>query len=137
MSISMQFYQLAKKEIAALIVADEHPNIVRCFAMEECSEFVYLALERCKQSLNDMLGDLTAEKSLQFCGSDGEPTDLCLKVRPYIVFMCIGKNFMPCSWYINDNKINSTGHFMSIAQLRRTLFSSIFVAAHRGKRERF
>lgn len=38
-----------------LIVSDEHPNVVRCFAMEEDREFVYLALERCKASLADVL----------------------------------------------------------------------------------
>ena len=79
-AVPLQFYQLARKEIAALIVADEHPNVVRCFAMEECSEFVYLALERCKQSLNDMLGDVTPERAREFQGPDGRPSDMCLKV---------------------------------------------------------
>lgn len=50
-----QFYDLAKKEIDVLIVSDEHPNVVRCFAMEEDREFVYVALERCKMSLCDLL----------------------------------------------------------------------------------
>lgn len=27
-----QFYEMARKEIDALILADEHPNIVRCVA---------------------------------------------------------------------------------------------------------
>ena len=31
-----------------LILSDEHPNVVRCFALEEDREFVYLALERCR-----------------------------------------------------------------------------------------
>ena len=38
-----------------MILSDEHPNIVRCFAMEEDAEFVYLALERCRHSLGDLL----------------------------------------------------------------------------------
>jgi hypothetical protein len=38
-----------------LIVSDEHPNVVRCFAMEEDREFVYLALERCRSTLADAL----------------------------------------------------------------------------------
>jgi serine/threonine-protein kinase/endoribonuclease IRE1 len=36
-----------------LIVSDEHPNVVRCFAMEEDREFVYLALEKCRCTLSD------------------------------------------------------------------------------------
>ena len=52
-----QFFDLAKKEIDVLIVSDEHPNVVRCFAMEEDREFVYLALERCRSTLADLLND--------------------------------------------------------------------------------
>ena len=53
--ILRQFYELAQKEINALIASDEHPNVVRCFAMEEDGEFLYLALERCDSSLADYL----------------------------------------------------------------------------------
>ena len=78
-----QFYELARKEIGALIVADEHPNIVRCFAMEEDTEFVYLALERCKQSLNDVLGSGTPQEGWSFVGPDGMPTALCMRVSNF------------------------------------------------------
>ncbi len=44
-------YHLAHKELNTLILSDEHPNIVRCFAAEEDHEFLYLALERCCGSL--------------------------------------------------------------------------------------
>lgn len=75
-----QFYEKAEKEIANLIASDEHPNVVRCHAMEVDANFVYVALERCSFSLHDLvraqslklLG--TAEKkSLPAC------TDLELK----------------------------------------------------------
>ena len=46
-----QFHELARKELAALIASDEHPNILRCFAMEEDKDFVYVALERCETTL--------------------------------------------------------------------------------------
>jgi serine/threonine-protein kinase/endoribonuclease IRE1 len=50
-----QFANLARKEIDVLIVSDEHPNVVRCFAMEEDREFVYVALERCKMTLSELI----------------------------------------------------------------------------------
>ena len=50
-----QLVELAKQEIEALIDSDEHPNVVRCFALEEDNEFIYLALERCDMSLADAL----------------------------------------------------------------------------------
>jgi hypothetical protein len=52
-----QFYTLARKEIDVLVVSDEHPNVVRCFAMEEDRAFVYLALERCRTSLAEAMRD--------------------------------------------------------------------------------
>ena len=45
----------AAKECDVLIAADEHPNVVRYFAREECGDFVYLALERCDGNLADYI----------------------------------------------------------------------------------
>ena len=73
-----QFYELARKEIGALILSDEHPNVVRCFAMEEDSEFVYLALERCKQTLADLV---TGEGGSVFLVDEAKhPTPFCIQV---------------------------------------------------------
>lgn len=55
-----QFYDKARQEIAALIASDEHPNVVRCFAMEEDSAFVYVALERCDFSFADLVQGYSA-----------------------------------------------------------------------------
>lgn len=60
-----QFYTLARKEIQVLVVSDEHPNVVRCFAMEEDREFVYLALERCRHSLSDTLASREGQQQMQ------------------------------------------------------------------------
>ena len=46
-----QFHELARAELATLISSDEHPNVLRCFAMEEDADFVYVALERCSSAL--------------------------------------------------------------------------------------
>jgi len=74
-----QFYELAHKEIGALILSDEHPNIVRCFAMEEDAEFVYLALERCRQSLHDLMAAPDAGR--QFVDEQRRPTPFCMQAR--------------------------------------------------------
>ena len=76
-TVSLQFYELARKEIGALILSDEHPNIVRCFAMEEDTEFVYLALERCRQSLADLV---TGEGGSVFLVDEAKhPTPFCMQ----------------------------------------------------------
>ena len=73
-----QFVDLAKKEIGALIVSDEHPNVVRCFAMEEDAEFVYLALERCAGTLADAMAGPAGKE--RFLSSQGMPTEFALRV---------------------------------------------------------
>lgn len=53
--ILKQFYDMAANEKDLLIISDEHPNLVKIYAMEEDEEFVYLALERCEQSLAEFI----------------------------------------------------------------------------------
>lgn len=48
-------HNVAYKEIQNLIVSDQHPNIVRWYGYEWDSDFVYLSLERCICSLNDLV----------------------------------------------------------------------------------
>ena len=67
--ILKQFVDLAKQEIEALIDSDEHPNVVRCFAMEEDGEFVYLALERCDMTLADAM-ESSSSNAVQFTTLD-------------------------------------------------------------------
>ena len=48
-------HDVALKEIQNLIVSDHHLNIVRWYGVEYDPDFVYLALERCACSLNDLI----------------------------------------------------------------------------------
>lgn len=48
-------HDVAYKEIQNLIVSDRHPNIVRWHGVEYDQDFVYLALERCTCSLDDLI----------------------------------------------------------------------------------
>ncbi len=57
----------------------QHACVVRCFAMEEDAEFVYLALERCKQSLADMIA-MTPSQQHMFTDGEGYPTPWCMQV---------------------------------------------------------
>jgi len=49
------FHELALVELKTLIESDEHQNILRCFAMEEDDDFVYVALERCVCTLASLV----------------------------------------------------------------------------------
>ncbi|GAB2254228.1 hypothetical protein Droror1_Dr00022037 [Drosera rotundifolia] len=48
-------HNLALKEIQNLIASDQHPNIVRLYGVEYDKDFVYLSLERCTCSLNELI----------------------------------------------------------------------------------
>lgn len=49
------YNDIAVKEIQNLIVSDRHLNIVRWYGVEQDQDFVYIALERCSCSLNDLI----------------------------------------------------------------------------------
>ncbi|PON50038.1 Serine/threonine protein kinase [Parasponia andersonii] len=48
-------HDVAFKEIQILIASDRHPNIVRWYGVERDQDFVYLSLERCSCSLDDLI----------------------------------------------------------------------------------
>ncbi|KAF4377676.1 hypothetical protein G4B88_006956 [Cannabis sativa] len=48
-------HDAAVKEIQNLIASDRHPNIVRWYGVECDQDFVYLSLERCTCSLDDLV----------------------------------------------------------------------------------
>ena len=45
----------AAQEIALLIQSDQHPNVLRYYAKEEDTSFVYLALEQCVGTIQDLV----------------------------------------------------------------------------------
>ncbi len=75
-----QFHELARKELAALIASDEHPNILRCFAMEEDKDFVYVALERCETTLQARATEAKTSESAPFLDTSGFPTSDCVRI---------------------------------------------------------
>ncbi|CAH9089985.1 unnamed protein product [Cuscuta europaea] len=48
-------HDIAFKEMQNLIASDQHPNIVRWYGVEQDQDFVYMALERCICSLDDLI----------------------------------------------------------------------------------
>ncbi|KAF7129075.1 hypothetical protein RHSIM_Rhsim10G0193700 [Rhododendron simsii] len=71
------YHDVADKEYQNLCLSDRHSNIVRLYGVEEDKDFVYLALERCTGSLNDLIqiqfldapttnGDQATEVNIQY-----------------------------------------------------------------------
>lgn len=52
------YHASADREISLLIESDGHPNVVRYFLKETRGEFVYLALELCDMSLDELIASL-------------------------------------------------------------------------------
>ena len=67
-------HDVAFKEIQNLIASDRHPNIVRWYGVEYDHDFVYLSLEHCSCSLNDLIEAYTnsCRKSLISLGATAE-----------------------------------------------------------------
>ncbi|KAL7548283.1 hypothetical protein ACHAWF_011572, partial [Thalassiosira exigua] len=71
------YHASADREISLLIESDGHPNVVRYFLKEARGEFVYLALELCDLSLNDLivsLGNLRGARKENFQLSPSDET---------------------------------------------------------------
>lgn len=56
--ILIEFYEAAQKEIELLIESDEHPSVLRYYAKEQDTQFVYLALALCPMSLADLVAGI-------------------------------------------------------------------------------
>lgn len=48
-------HDVAQKEILNLMASDKHPNIVRWYGVDQDEHFIYISLERCACSLNDLI----------------------------------------------------------------------------------
>ncbi|KAF9580796.1 bifunctional endoribonuclease/protein kinase ire1, partial [Lunasporangiospora selenospora] len=51
----LDFYDVAFHEVRLLQESDDHPNVVRYFRSEQCDRFLYIALELCSASLDDVI----------------------------------------------------------------------------------
>lgn len=50
----LEFYEIASHEVCLLQESDDHPNVIRYFDKESAGEFLYIALELCPASLQDV-----------------------------------------------------------------------------------
>ena len=111
--LCVQFYEVARKEIAALILSDDHMNVLRCFALEEDSTFVYLGLERCSQSL----ADLMLAKPTMF--NTGTQTDFAVQACPFECRAAGGtrpRSFLWLTWVPHAVQLRCTASQLSTSQ---------------------
>ncbi|KAI9796306.1 MAG: bifunctional endoribonuclease/protein kinase ire1 [Piccolia ochrophora] len=51
----LEFYDVASHEVGLLQESDDHPNVIRYFCRQQSSGFLYIALELCPASLQDVV----------------------------------------------------------------------------------
>ena len=51
----LEFYDIASHEVGLLQESDDHPNVIRYYDKESAGEFLYIALELCPASLQDVV----------------------------------------------------------------------------------
>lgn len=66
-------HDVAWKEIQNLIASDCHPNIVRWYGVEYDRDFVYLCLERCTLSLEDLIFSYSSSSNYQKVNKHQDP----------------------------------------------------------------
>ncbi|KAE9614571.1 hypothetical protein Lal_00012248 [Lupinus albus] len=86
-------HDVASKEIQNLILSDRHPNIVRWHGVEYDQDFVYLALERCSYSLDNLIFkcslktemDTDKDNMQDLWKPNGYPSPLLLKLMRDVI----------------------------------------------------
>ncbi|KAH3661377.1 hypothetical protein OGAPHI_006784 [Ogataea philodendri] len=63
----LDFYDVASHEINLLQESDDHPNVVRYFCSQQSDRFLYIALELCGASLEDVI-ELKKDNSSELLG---------------------------------------------------------------------
>ena len=51
----LEFYDIASHEVGLLQESDDHPNVIRYYDKESAGQFLYIALELCPASLQDVI----------------------------------------------------------------------------------
>ncbi|MCJ1330569.1 bifunctional endoribonuclease/protein kinase ire1 [Thelotrema lepadinum] len=51
----LEFYDIASHEVGLLQESDDHPNVIRYYDKESSGQFLYIALELCPASLQDVI----------------------------------------------------------------------------------
>ena len=59
-----EFYEIASHEVSLLQESDDHPNVIRYFDKETAGGFLYIALELCPASLQDVIEKPHLQSSL-------------------------------------------------------------------------
>jgi len=59
-----EFYDIASHEVSLLQESDDHPNVIRYFDKETAGDFLYIALELCPASLQDVVEKPTSYSQL-------------------------------------------------------------------------
>lgn len=65
----LEFFEIASHEVSLLQESDDHPNVIRYFDKECAGDFLYIALELCPASLQDVI-----EKPLNYPSLIGSST---------------------------------------------------------------
>lgn len=60
----LEFYEIASHEVGLLQESDDHPNVIRYYDKESAGEFLYIALELCPASLQDVVEKPASHPSL-------------------------------------------------------------------------
>lgn len=72
----LEFYDVASHEVSLLQESDDHPNVIRYYCKQQSERFLYIALELCPGTLEDLiekppaalnhLADMVTSKQIMF-----------------------------------------------------------------------
>ncbi|GAO47110.1 hypothetical protein SAICODRAFT_23340 [Saitoella complicata NRRL Y-17804] len=121
----LDFYDVASHEVSLLQESDDHPNVIRYFCKQQSERFLYIALELCPASLQDVIDRSPAFPELV---SMMKPQQVLKQIAAGVQYLhslkIVHRDLKPQNILVapprrsvRDNQMSSKSHF-SVGQAR-------------------
>jgi serine/threonine-protein kinase/endoribonuclease IRE1 len=85
--MQIENFEIAEKEVNHLLESDEHPNIVRYHTNKRSDKFIYIALELCPATLEQVIGHGNEEPYTQLAGPNLQKQYALLQIASGLQFL--------------------------------------------------
>ena len=82
----VEFYDIASQEVALLQESDDHKNVIRYFCREQAAGFLYIALELCPASLQDII-EQPSDRVAELVKGGLDPPDILRQITAGVRYL--------------------------------------------------